>query len=89
MSDTKFIISNASVVDGKLTCYPVMVTDTFQKAVEYAQNNIAEDFGYDSWEEYLGEMDPEITEPTNPGFKGYMIRDNNCDHEECYLIECI
>ena len=79
------IISNATEMDGKLTCNAVMLVDEYEKAIEKAQDNIAEDFGYDSWEEYLDKMDPEITEE----FGRYMIRDENCGHEECYLIEWI
>ena len=80
-----FVISNATELEGKLTCNSVFVADEYEEAIEIAQNNIAEDFGYDSWEEYLGEMDPEITEESGK----YMIRDENCGHEECYLIEWI
>jgi hypothetical protein len=78
-----FVISSATEMDGKLICNAVMVENEYEKAIEKAQDNIAEDFGYDLWEEYLDKMDPEITEESGR----YTIRDENCGHKECYLVE--
>ncbi len=82
----KFIISNASVIDGKLEVHPFMKADSKENAIVKAQDNIAEDFGYSSWEEYLSKMDPEIKERDGISYL-YTIYDCNCGHEEMYRIE--
>ena len=78
-----YIISSSSVVDGKLQCNGILTAETYEDAIIKTQNSIADDFGYDSWEEYLAHMDPEITEKHGV----YTIYDDNCGHEECYKIE--
>ena len=78
-----WIITSASVIDEKLQCNQTMAEDVYENAIEKAQDNIAEDFGYGSWKEYLSERDPEIKEESGV----YSIYDDNCGHEECYCIE--
>lgn len=80
-----FIISSASYENGKLSCHQIMTSESYEKAIELAQDNIAEDFGYDNWDEYLMHMDPEIIETDST----YSIYDCNCDHEESYMIETL
>ncbi len=82
----KYIISNASVIDGKLEVHPVIKADSREDAIEKAQENIAEDFGYSSWEEYLSKMDPEIKEKDGISYL-HSIYGCNCGHEEMYRIE--
>ncbi len=86
-----FVISSATEMDGKLSCNFVMKTDKYEEAIKIAQNKIAEDFGYKSWGEYLGEMDPEIKEVSGltEHSRLYKIRDEDNGHKECYLIEWI
>ena len=81
--DAVYIISSASVIDGKLQCNGILVRETYEEAIITVRNSIAEDFGYSDWNDYLSNMDPEITE--NNGI--YTIYDDNCGHEECYKIE--
>ncbi len=81
--DAVYIISSASVIEGKLQCNGILIRETYAGAIITAQNSIAEDFGYYSWNEYLSKRDPEITEKNGI----YTIYDDNCGHEECYKIE--
>lgn len=83
---SKFIISSASVLEGKLEVHPVFTANSREDAITKAQDNIAQDFGYDSWEEYLAKMDPAITEDEIHDYR-YTIYDCNCGHEEMYSIE--
>ncbi len=82
----KYVISSASVIDGKLEMHSVMYADSREEAIEKAQDNIAEDYGYASWNDYLSHMDPEITEKERISYR-YTIYDCNCGHEEMYLVE--
>ena len=63
-----------------------MEADTREEAIEKAQDNIAEDFGYSSWRDYLSHMDPKITEKEKISYS-YTIYDCNAGHEEMYRIE--
>ncbi len=81
--NTVYIISSASVIDGKLQCNGIFVKETYEDAVIVVQNSIADDFGYLDWDDYLSKRDPEITEENEE----YTIYDENCGHEECYKIE--
>lgn len=78
-----YIISSASVIDGKLECNGILIRDNYEDAIITAQNSIVEDFGYNNWNEYLSKRDPEITEENGI----YTIYDDNCGHEESYRIE--
>ena len=78
-----YIISSASVIDGKLECNGILIRDNYEDAIITVQNSIAEDFGYSDWNEYLSKHDPEITEENGI----YTIYDDYCGHEECYKIE--
>ncbi len=82
----KYVISNASVIDKKLEVHPVITSLSKKDAIIKAQDSIAEDFGYSSWDEYLMHMDPRITEKESLSYQ-YSIYDCNCGHEEMYLIE--
>jgi len=82
----KYIISNASVIDGKLEVHSVMKADSKEDAIEKAQDNIAEDFGYSSWKEYLSKEDPEVKEKDGISYL-YSIYGSNGGHEEMYRIE--
>ena len=84
----EYIISSASIIDGKLEVHSVYKSEAKEEAIEWAQNNIAEDFGYESWTEYLNHMDPQIKE-VDSGVRHYQysIYDGCCGHEEMYLVE--
>lgn len=78
-----YAISNATVIDGILDSNRMIIMETYEDAIAVAQNSIAEDFGFDDWDEYLSENDPEITEEDGM----YVIHDSCCcGHEECYMI---
>ena len=83
MMSVVYIISSASVIEGKLQCNGILIRETYEDAIITAQNSIAEDFGYYDWSEYLSKREPEITEQNGI----YTIYDDNCGHEECYRIE--
>ncbi len=84
----EYIVSSASVIDGKLEVHSVYKSEDKEKAIEWAQDNIAEDFGYESWTEYLNHMDPKIEEAdSNIRHYQYSIYDNGGGHEEMYLVE--
>ena len=78
-----YVISSASVIDGQLEVHSILTSGTYTEAIEKAQDSIAQDFGYDSWNDYLSHMDPKLTEKHGT----YTIYDNNCGHEESYHIE--
>lgn len=78
-----YIISSASVIDGKLECNGILIRDNYEDAIITVQDSITEDFGYNNWNEYLSKRDPEITEENGI----YTIHDDNCGHEESYRIE--
>ena len=80
---TLFVISSASKLDGMLECHEILIRETYEDAIVSAQDSIANDFGYNSWEDYLSHRDPEITERNGV----YTIHDDNCGHEEYYRIE--
>lgn len=81
--DKCYIVTSASVIDGGLRCNGFFARETYEEAIMVAQDSIAADFGYDSWNEYLTRRDPEITEKNGV----YTIYDDNCGHEESYKIE--
>lgn len=84
----EYIVSSASVIDGKLEVHSVYKSEDKEKAIEWAQNNIAEDFGYESWTEYLSHMDPKIQEiGSDIRHYQYSIYDDCGSHEEMYLVE--
>lgn len=78
-----YIISSASVIDGKLECKGILTRDNYEDAIITVQDSIAYDFGYSDWNEYLSKCDPEITEKNGI----YTIHDDNRGHEESYIIE--
>ena len=78
-----YIISNASVIDGKLEHNKILVRDNYEDAIIIVQNSIACDFGYEDWNEYLSKCSPEITEK----YGVYTIYNDNCGHKESYKIE--
>ena len=80
---TIYIISSASVCDGKIQVNETLSSETYEDAIIKAQDSIAYDFGYDSWDDYLSHMDPAIEEKNGV----YTIHDGNCEHEESYRIE--
>lgn len=82
----KYIISSASVIDGQLELHSVMHASSRKDAIEKAQDELAEDFGYASWNEYLEHMDPKVTEKDGISYR-YSLYDSNCGHEEMYMIE--
>ncbi len=80
---TIFVVSSASICDGVFECHGIFVRGSYEEAILTAQNSIVDDFGYESWDDYLSHMDPEIIEKNGV----YTIHDNNCGHEEYYRIE--
>ena len=89
-----FIISSASVEDGKLEVHSVIRVDyegkhSLQDAINIAKKNIAEDFGYESWTDYNVKRNPIIIEIGHPDshYYQYTIYDDNCGHQEMYRVE--
>ena len=78
-----YVISGASVVNGKLQCKQILTSETYPEAVCKAQDLIAGDFGYSSWAEYLSNRDPGVTEEGD----NYAISDDGGQHKECYRVE--
>lgn len=78
------IVSATSLCDKTMTANAPMYADSLTEAIETVQDNMAEDFGYSNWIEYLQNMDPIIQE--NKSGVLYYIYDSSDAHEETYSI---
>ena len=69
--------------DGVFEMHGVLLRDSYGDAILTVQNSIMDDFGYESWEDFISCMNPDITEKNGV----YAIHAENCGHEEYYKIE--
>lgn len=80
-----YIVLNANMECEELNLYNPVIYDDIDSAINFCKNNIAEDFGFDNFEEFAEAYEPEIYHYDSDLL--FDIRSDNGDgHKEIYRV---